>query len=227
VFFMREIQLTQGKVALVSDKDYKYLIQWKWHARRSKHDKTYYASRGTCMKGKKGVLSMHRVVMNAQKGQMVDHIDRNGLNNQRENLRFCTHGQNRVNAFTSTPKTSKYVGVHLSTQGKKGKSYIYTCWVASITKDNKFQRIGNYKTEDEAALAYNIKAIEYFGEFANVNKVPEGTVINKKTVHSWINHVCIKCGTVRSNNMRLYTHLDGTTSDKALNCPETLKPTKN
>lgn len=106
---------------------------------------------------------MHRFIMNAQKGQIIDHINGNGLDNRKENLRFCTHRQNAYNLITGTNKTSKYKGVHLLKNNG--------LWCVQIKIPNKRIRLGNFEREDDAALAYNEAAIKYFGEFACLNKI--------------------------------------------------------
>jgi hypothetical protein len=88
---MREIFLTQDKIALVDDEDFEYLNQWKWCA--NKGSNTFYAMRS-------GGIMMHRVLLNLSFGdkRVVDHIDRNGLNNQRKNIRVVTCSENYRNS---------------------------------------------------------------------------------------------------------------------------------
>ena len=85
---MKEIILTQGQVALVDDEDFEYLNQWKWCAIKSR--KTYYTTRTIYIPCKMTVI-MHRIIMNTPLDMTVDHIDHNGLNNQKYNLRICTN----------------------------------------------------------------------------------------------------------------------------------------
>jgi len=147
---MKEIKLTQGKVALVDDEDFDYLNQFKWHASKSR--KTFYASRG-----KNPAIKMHRFIMKTKEGLQVDHIDHNGLNNQKNNLRNCTIHQNNMN------------------KGMGEKEYMRGIYKAKnrfrsiITLNYKSYSIGFFKTEEEAARAYDQKAKEMFGEFANLN----------------------------------------------------------
>lgn len=167
---MKEIQLSQGKVALVDDEDYERLMQWKWYT--VKHRASFYAH-STLEK-----LKMHRIVMNAPKGVLVDHIDGNGLNNQKKNLRLCTNSQNLINRGLPSNNTIGYKGV--SSNGNTGRF-----WKAEIKKDDKKIYIGNYKTPEEAAKAYDRKAIELFGEFAWLNFPDdvEPRQISLKVVH--------------------------------------------
>lgn len=167
---MKEIQLTKGKVALVDDEDYEHLNKFKWHALDSKH--TFYADRRITINGKRVHISMHRFLLDAGTGDMVDHKDRNGLNNQRHNLRFCTCSQNNVNRSASG--ISKYRGVSLKTKkaiSKSGELKFYTYWSAAIQVNGKVKHLGYFKKEDVAAIAYNNAAIKQYGEFANLNIV--------------------------------------------------------
>lgn len=172
---MKEIKLTKGYVALVDDADYDFLNQWKWcangiklniYAKRAVRKKivingdNYFAST---------LISMHRVIMGVdEKNIFIDHIDGNGLNNQRSNLRCCTQIQNSRNRRFTGTKTSIYKGVH-----QKG---IANQWRANINTVDGVLHLGTYATEKEAAVAYNIAAIKYFGEFANLNKIEESII---------------------------------------------------
>jgi hypothetical protein len=149
---MKEIKLTQGKVALVDDEDFEYLNQWKWHAHKDRLN-YWYAIR--TVSGKR--IPMHRQIMNTPKDRQVDHIDHNGLNNQRSNLRNCTRSQNQMNrkAFGK----SKYIGVNF----KSNKI------VAQIHVHGKKYHLGYFNTEEAAAIARDIASKKYYGEFANLN----------------------------------------------------------
>lgn len=100
IFIMKLIPLTQGKFALVDDDDFEYLNQFKWLAHL--FGKNYYADSGS-----KGL--MHRFIMKAEKADIIDHKDRNSLNNQKTNLRKCTRSQN--NANRKSAGINKYLGV--------------------------------------------------------------------------------------------------------------------
>lgn len=168
---MKEIKLTQDKVTLVDDNDYEYLMQWQWNA--SKGVKTYYARR-TANDPRRTVI-MHRELLGAKKGQMVDHKDHNGLNNQRENIRLCSARDNCRNR--PSRGLSKYLGVvqfccckqYTNKAGEQiEKKYHY--WRTSVYVDGKRKYLGSFSSEIEAAIIYNIAARKYYREFANPNK---------------------------------------------------------
>jgi len=105
---MREINLTQGKIALVDDGDYDYLMQWKWHADIKSN--TCYARRTIRIGKKPKRVYIHRVIMNPPSNMEIDHINHNGLDNRRCNLRICTHQENTFNT-NGFKRKSKYKGV--------------------------------------------------------------------------------------------------------------------
>lgn len=161
---MKEIQLTKGYVALVDDEDYDSLMRWKWTAKESKH--TVYAYRKYRKDGKQYTITMHRQIMGNPFGAEVDHIDRDGLNNQRENLRIATH---RQNAYNATPQANKhgFRGVYL--HRKSG------LWQSQITAKGRKISLGYHKTPEDAARAYDAAAREHHGEFATLN-FPEAVI---------------------------------------------------
>lgn len=149
------IPLTQGKFAIVDAEDYDRLAQHKWCAVRSKD--TFYAQRWSNGKS----VSMHRVIMRAPKGLICDHKNHNGLDNRKGNLRLCTNAQNQYNKRPKKDCSSKYKGVILRRDYKR--------WRAKIGFKRKRVNLGDFTDEIKAAVAYDDKAIELFGEFAYLN----------------------------------------------------------
>ena len=160
---MKEIKLTQGKITLVDDEDYEYLNQFKWYVFKKGH--TYYVARQKSINGVTKTILMHRLIINTPNNMMTDHIDHNGLNNQKYNLRICTNGQNLMNR--NPYGASKYLGVYFLKLVKKTREYIYIH--AGITVNKKTIHLGRFKTEEAAARAYDKAAKQYHGDFANLN----------------------------------------------------------
>jgi len=160
---VKEIPLTQGKVALVDDEDYERVNQHKWYARFNHGN--WYAERGQWDYAIKKVkdIKMHRLIISAPKDVQVDHINGDGLDNQRCNLRIVTQSQNQRNMKKRTKRkyTSIYKGVCFDKERRK--------WVVSIYIDNKCRKIGRFKNEIDAARAYDEAAKKYFGEYARLN----------------------------------------------------------
>jgi hypothetical protein len=157
---MREIALTQGKVALVDDEDFEELNKHKWSACKLKH--AYYASRSVCHKGKESTVKMHREILKvADPKILIDHKDHDGLNNQKYNIRTCTSSENQMNKKAVVGSSSKYIGVCWHKKDKK--------WQAAISVNKKQKYLGQFDCPIKAAIARDKKAIELHGEFANLN----------------------------------------------------------
>ena len=146
---MKKIKLTKGQFALVDNDDFEILNKYHWQ---------YNAKTGAEAK-----ILMHRIVIKAPKDTIVDHIDRNRLNNKKSNLRLCTTEQNNHNTGMFKNNTSGYKGVNWNKREK--------VWKASITKNNKRVGLGVFKTAREAAIAYNNAVIKLRGEFGWLNKI--------------------------------------------------------
>lgn len=156
----REIPLSKGKVALVDDNDFAWLSQWKW----SFHSGGY-AYRLISENGRRKAVHMHRLIINAPDGMDVDHVDGDGLNNRRSNLRIATRSENLRNRRTRAP-SSGYKGVALHRQSGLYRSVIYL--------DTKQITLGYFRNATDAALAYDAKARELFGAFARLNFPQDG-----------------------------------------------------
>jgi len=153
---MKRIALTQGKFALVDDEDYCLAKKHKW----------YVTSGGYLLTRDSKIGRLHRYILELNgfniKGKIIDHKNENKLDNRKSNLRFCNKSENGAN---STKRLS------LSKSGYKGVYFSQNKWMAKITKNYNDIFIGRYDTKEKAALAYNKKAKELFGEFAMLNKV--------------------------------------------------------
>lgn len=152
---MKKIPLTQGKFAIVDDDKYQYLMQWRWHTHRKGN--LFYV----CRKENEELIYMHRQILNAKRGESVDHRNHNGLDNRLVNIRLCTHQQNCQNQRKVKFGTSQYKGVSWNKAERK--------WRAVVRSKGELIHIGYYDSEIDAAKAYDEKALELFGEFANCN----------------------------------------------------------
>ena len=155
------IQLTKGMFATVDEAYYEWLNNFDWYSSEYENG-LCYAVRTLRINGKKSHERMHVLIMGGhRKGYEIDHVNTIGTHNFRLNLRFVTSSQNNMNCNKRKSCTSKYKGVHWDSSRNK--------WLAQIRIGNSYFHLGRFKMEKDAALAYNIKAIELFGEFARLN----------------------------------------------------------
>lgn len=159
----RTIPLTQGKVAIVDTDDYEALSAHKWRANYT--PSTFYAVREQSVGGVRRVFLMHRVLMAPAPGLYVDHINHDGLDNRRANLRVCTNAENQRNGRSRAGSSSKFLGVYWSAARSR--------WGAQIKIGGQTHGLGRYLDETEAARAYDAAAREHHGQFANPN-FPQG-----------------------------------------------------
>ena len=171
---MIEVPLTKGKVASIRDEDIEIIEGSKWSVIHNGW--MYYAYRGRKDEEEVGpnTIYMHRAIWEAYNGPVpsgkhIDHINGDSLDNRLENLRLATPSQNQQNSRKKAMDcSSKYKGVHF----RKGlKSKPWTSHICLPMSHRKSIRLGYFKTEVEAALAYNRKAIELFSEFAHINMI--------------------------------------------------------
>jgi hypothetical protein len=152
---MKQIELTKGLKAIVDDEDYEKLSQYRWNANWT--GTVHYAHR---LNGKEHVY-MHRMIMSPLPGYEIDHINKNTLDNRKSNLRIVHKSYQRANSKKRKDSRSKYKGVKL-----RGKHIS-----ARIRVNGKERHLGMFKTQEEAALAYNQAALKYFGDYAQLNEV--------------------------------------------------------
>ncbi len=159
-YAFRRIPLTQGKYAIVDQDDFERLNKHKWYAVKSTN--TFYARR-TRRAGKKYIaIRMHRQILHPPGHLFVDHINHNGLDNRKANLRPATCAQNSYNRIRFIKsKSSKYTGVSWQKQSKK--------WMVQIRYKGRRIFLGLLEDEIQAAKAYDKAAKIYHGEFASLN----------------------------------------------------------
>lgn len=152
---MREILLTQGRVALVDDEDYAMLSHWSWGVSQGYAAAYNGGGRLRCR-----FISMHRLLMLPAPDLEVDHINGDRLDNRKRNLRVCDGYGNQRNRY-STRGSSRFQGVCWSVAARK--------WQAGIWLNGCQKYLGIFDCEHEAAAAYDVAASLHFGEFARLN----------------------------------------------------------
>lgn len=161
---MEIIKLTQGKAAIIDKEDAELVQQFKWHARYNPSTRSFNA--GAKLKGR--VVLLHRLVMKAPKGMVVDHINHDTLDNRKKNLRVCTHAENMKNKKISVRQKSGFKGVFIHPETSRRRMH----YEAKIKVNGKVKYLGFFKDKLEAARAYNKAASMYHGEFALLNNIP-------------------------------------------------------
>jgi len=158
----RRIPLTQGKYAIVDPEDYQRINKYRWYPVKG-HNTVYAIRLDKWVKGRKRKsYFMHRQIMRVPDGMVCDHINGNGLDNRKANLRPGTYAQNSWNrAKTKVKSYSKYKGVSMRKKDRK--------WEAQICVNGKRIHLGRFKNQIEAAKAYDAAAKKYHGVFAVLN----------------------------------------------------------
>lgn len=154
---MKKINLNDGCKTLVDDKDYENLTKYSWIC-----DRHRYCFRSYKVNGKTKHIYLHRWLLEPNKNQQVDHINNNGLDNRRDNIRVCTPRQNNYNMSIRKDNKSGYKGVYYSQVKNK--------WVAQIMPDNgKRKHLGVFDDAENAAYVYDQFAQHLYGNFAKTN----------------------------------------------------------
>ena len=151
---MKQIPLTQGKTALVNEKDFTWLSRFRWQA--DKIHGNWYARRG----GLNSTVLMHREIMQPLPVFLIDHKNHNGLDNRRSNLRICNAVENARNRRPVKKAKCRYKGVSLTTTGR---------FRAEICTKTDRLYLGCFDSDVEAAIAYDDAAVKLFGQFAYLN----------------------------------------------------------
>lgn len=167
---MKTIDLGGGQVAVVDDSDYALVSQYKWHAKKAR---TFAGGPVTCVYAEARkylgkidgryvamTIKMHRLILGLPAGR-IDHIDNDGLNNQRNNLRHATHAQNMHNRRKHSEATCPWKGVYWYPNRQ--------LWHSSISAGKRRFHLGYFRDACDAATAYNFAAYEYHKEFARYN----------------------------------------------------------
>lgn len=162
----KRIPLSRGEFATVDDEDFEWLNQFRWYYVRC-GGSWEYALRNVVVGGRRRTQGMHRLILGEVEGRCSDHINGDGLDNQRANLRACTHTENMRNRRKHKNNTSGFTGVHWRNSTKK--------WRAQIDADGRKRHLGYFDDIEEAARAYDAAALKLHGEFATLN-FPVGKV---------------------------------------------------
>ena len=158
-YAFRRIALAQGKYAIVDPEDYERLSKYKWRVCFSRY--TYYAQRAVRVGKKWTSVMMHREIIKVGDDMVVDHINHNGLDNRKANLRAATIAQNAWNRRRSK---SRFMGMRWDKQMRR--------WQVVVSHQGKREHIGYFDDKIKAARAYDRAARKYHGEFAVLNFKP-------------------------------------------------------
>lgn len=153
------VPLTQGFVATIDREDIHLIDGHLWAALR--RGSKWYAGRSIWRSGTNDVQLMHRVILAAKTGELIDHRDGNGLLNRRFNLRLATQSQNAMNSGPHSNSKSGVKGVHWSKQHGR--------WKAEICSNGIRTHLGLFDQLEEAAAVYNSACLDLHGEFAKLS----------------------------------------------------------
>jgi hypothetical protein len=160
-YSVRLIPVGHGKYAIVDADDYDRLSKYKWRLSTNGH--AFYAYRYASTRGgkKKHRILMHHEIIDIPEGMVCDHMNHNGLNNRKPNLRSATSSQNNCNTRKGAKTTSRYRGVTQDARSNK--------WRARINANGREIYLGVFDDKVDAAKAYDAAAKKHHGEFAVLN----------------------------------------------------------
>lgn len=170
---MQTVLLTKNQMVLIDDDDFEKIKYYSWYASYNTKLRGYYAM--TQIKNK--TIYMHRLIMGFPDNLDIDHINKNTLDNRKENLRICTRSQNQCNRPKASHNKSGYKGVWYDKPRQK--------WHAEIQFNNKKKHLGRFETAEEAALYRDAVALQLHGEFVHLNfpnRINEHPIIDIKTI---------------------------------------------
>lgn len=156
---VREIPLSQGKIALVDDEDFDRVNQFKWCAAATSSSRTWYAMRGDYTGSKPRTIYLHRFILDAPSDMDVDHINHNGLDCRRENMRLATTSQNCCNRRKNVGSKFRFKGI----QARRNR------FAVRVPFDGRLVHFRTYATQEEAARIYDAVVARLRGEFAHTN----------------------------------------------------------
>jgi len=171
ILYFMQIIVTSPKygnqIAIIDRKDYKMVNEYHWVLDVRKNGRRY--ARATIKIGVNNFkyIYMHRLIMGFPKKKTVDHIDHDGLNNCRKNLRIASNAQNLCNVKVQAGSKTGYKGVYKYPPHRYNGKYS-----TQIFSNGKRIFGGYFKTAEDAARKYNELAIKYHGEYAFLNKIP-------------------------------------------------------
>ena len=159
------LPLTKGYSTVIDKEDYPLVAGFKWYATENHSGKVYAARNGIKDNGKYGLIYMHRVISGAERGQYVDHIDGDGLNNTKANMRLCSNSENLRNRGMPSNNSSGFKGVYWHKERCK--------WRAEIRVNGKPKHLGYFSDAEDAHKAYCDAGIELHGDYFNSGRVAE------------------------------------------------------